>query len=209
MSRIETPPDQRFPRSVRMPFRSRRRRCGRVREPARRPGRSPRALVALALLLAAGPLAAQGLALVPERPVAPALRLAGLDGERHDLAALRGQVVLVSFWATWCPPCREEMPSMARLARQLGAGGLRVLAVDAGETAGAVREFLAELGVELGFPVLLDPRMEAFASWAVRGLPTSFVVGREGRIRYRAEGAQPFDSAVIRARLTALLEEQP
>jgi len=119
------------------------------------------------------------------RGAPPPLALIDLAGRRHTLADHRGKVVLVNFWATWCEPCRDEMPSLARLRASLG-GRLVVLAVNYGESKPRVADFLARLGVDL--PVLLDPNREAPRAWRVRVLPTSFVVGPDGRVRYTVVG---------------------
>ena len=165
-------------------------------------------LVALWLPLAAGAAGASAtLAPAPDAPPAPPLVLTDLTGQSHDLAAMRGQVVLVNFWATWCPPCRAEMPAIGRLRDALHERGFEVLAVDAGEDPDTVREFLGGFSPPLAFPVLLDLEGVAFAAWPVRGLPTTFVVGRGGRIRLIAEGARDFDAPAARVEIERLLGE--
>lgn len=128
----------------------------------------------------------------------PALRLNDLDGKTHDLAAYRGKAVLINFWATWCEPCREELPSMNRLKRALNGKPFEVLAVDVGEEAAQIREFLVKVPVE--FPVLLDGNSDAVGDWKIRGLPTTFILDPEGRIRYYYIGQLDWASpTVIRA----------
>lgn len=134
---------------------------------------------------------------------APALALAGLDGRSYDLGAYRGQVVLVNFWATWCEPCREEMPAMNALRRSLAGRPFEVLAVNLGEPESRIRRFLEAM--PLDFPVLLDRDMAAAKAWQARILPASFVVGPDGRIRYSALGALDWNEERTRRRVVELL----
>jgi thiol-disulfide isomerase/thioredoxin len=159
-------------------------------------------LVPLVLLAAVLPAALSAAELPPlshrltviEDPApAPPLRLEDLDGVEHDLADLKGQLVLVNFWATWCPPCRREMPSMERLYQQLRERGLMVLAVDVGEDVDTIFSFTGQLDPPPTFPLLLDPDSRAAQDWKVKGLPTSFVVDPEGRVVIRAVGGTEFD----------------
>jgi thiol-disulfide isomerase/thioredoxin len=126
---------------------------------------------------------------------APALRLRDLDDRPQDLADLSGRLVLVNFWATWCPPCRREMPSLERLYQQLRDRGLTVLAVDVGEDADTVFAFTGQLEPAPSFPLLLDPDSRAAQDWQVKGLPTSFLIDRQGRVIFRAVGGTEFDHA--------------
>ncbi len=124
---------------------------------------------------------------------APALKLKDLDGTLHDLASLRGKVVLINFWATWCPPCRREMPSMERLRQALANEAFVVLAVDVGENADTIETFTGQLDTTLGFPILLDATSRAMQAWQVAGLPTTFLVDKRGRIVASAVGGREFD----------------
>lgn len=133
----------------------------------------------------------------------PPLALADLDGKTYDLAAHRGKVVLVNFWATWCEPCRDEMPALGRLQKKLGPQQFVVLAVNVDEPESRIRKFL-EL-TPLDFPVLTDPERKATKAWNVRVLPASYIIGRDGRIRYAAVGELDWDSEPVSARIAALL----
>jgi thiol-disulfide isomerase/thioredoxin len=132
---------------------------------------------------------------------APTLRLRDLDDRPHDLADLRGRLVLVNFWATWCPPCRREMPSLERLYRQLRDRGLTVLAVDVGEDADTVFAFTGQLEPAPSFTLLLDADSRAVQEWGVKGLPTSFLIDPEGRVIVRAVGGTEFDHAATLGQL--------
>jgi peroxiredoxin len=159
--------------------------------------------LALVLLLAiALPAAAQSLK-EWKGGAAPALELEDVDGKLHRLADYRGRVVLVNFWATWCVPCREEMPSMDALRASLQGRPFVVLAVNVGEGARAARGFGEK--ASLRFPLLLDPDTKTTRAWGARVLPASFVVGPDGRIRYSCFGAIDWAGAEVKAALERLM----
>jgi peroxiredoxin len=110
----------------------------------------------------------------------PEFRLPGLSGGTTDLASLRGRVVLVNFWATWCPPCVAEMPALERLSRALGPQGLVVLGVSVDEDETALRDFAARHG--LTFAVLRDRGAHTAAAYRTVGYPQTFLVGRDGTL---------------------------
>ena len=116
----------------------------------------------------------------------PAFELRDLDGATVRLADYRGKVVLLNFWATWCEPCRDEMPSMQKLKRKLAGRPFEVLAVNFGESETKVREFLGRFPVD--FRVPLDRFNAARRDWNVKLLPTSFVIGADGAVRYVVMG---------------------
>ena len=126
---------------------------------------------------------------------APALSLKGLEGGAHSLAAYRGKVVLINFWATWCEPCRLEMPSIQRLRDRLGAKGFAVLAVNVDEPDARVRRFVKETGLDL--TIVMDPNKTTMRNWGVRYLPVTFIVGPDGRVRYRVVGDLDWDSDTV------------
>jgi peroxiredoxin len=105
--------------------------------------------------------------------------LAGLDGKPYSLIAMRGKVVLLNFWATWCSPCRKEMPDMEKLYRAFEKRGLVVLAVS-DEERDAVAGYMAKQSYT--FPILLDPEKKAHSAFDVVGIPKSFIFDREGRL---------------------------
>ena len=142
---------------------------------------------------------------LPEPVTAPPLRLEDLDGRRHDLTELRGRPVIVNFWATWCPPCRREMPSLERLYQQWRERGLAVLAVDVGEDLETVFAFTGQLDPPPSFPLLLDPEGATLEAWGVKGLPTSFLIDAQSRVVGRAIGGTEFDQPAILEHLAPYL----
>lgn len=127
------------------------------------------------------------------------------EGQTVSLAGLRGRVILLNFWATWCPPCKEEMPVFEQLHRDFAAQGLTVLGVNVREGIPAIQGYAKDLG--LTFPVVLDPKGKIQALYGVIGLPTTFLVGRDGRAAARAVGPREWGSAEARALIQALLAE--
>lgn len=128
-----------------------------------------------------------------------------MDGETIALAERSGEVLLVNFWATWCAPCRKEIPDLIDLQDELGPRGLTVVGVSMDQQgAEDVTPFLDDYAIN--YPIVLDPEAtleDTFGS--IYGLPMTFVVGPEGRIRYQILGALPADE--VRPHLTALLDE--
>ena len=113
---------------------------------------------------------------------APEFTLTSISGKTVSLEEQRGKVVLINFWATWCPPCRQEMPGLMAAYEEY-QGDLEVMAVDHNETADLVQEFVDFLGIEL-FDPLLDPTGQIADLYHVNSFPTSFFVDEEGVIRY-------------------------
>ena len=141
----------------------------------------------LAMLLSTQDARADPSRFVPwQRAETPALTLKDLGGRLQSLADYRGKVVLVNFWATWCEPCRDELPSMRRLQERLVGQPFDVLAVNYGESATRISDFLTRERLDL--TVLLDPNQEAARTWRVRVLPGSFLVGADGRVRLSVIG---------------------
>jgi thiol-disulfide isomerase/thioredoxin len=134
----------------------------------------------------------------------PPLVLQDLNGRTHRLADYRGKVVLVNFWATWCEPCRDEMPSIERLRQSLAGKPFEVLAVNIGEPLGRIERFLEKM--PLGFPVLLDRDSGAAKAWKARVVPATFLVGPDSRIRYVHYGELDWSSEPVRKRVAELLE---
>jgi len=172
-----------------------------------------RALLCIALagsLLTGFALAAdvppQTMTPLPDTPAARDFALPDMDKKIHRLSEARGKVTMVNFWATWCPPCRRELPSMQRLWEQLRGEGFAMYAINIGENEETIFPFLLSTGVELTFSILLDAKSEVIKQWPVVALPTTFVLDREGRIVYRAVGGREWDDEKLVETLRALLK---
>jgi thiol-disulfide isomerase/thioredoxin len=136
---------------------------------------------------------------------APELALRDVEGRPHNLAAYRGKVVLINFWATWCEPCRQEMPSIQRLRDRLAGKPFAVLAVNVDEPDARVRQFLKQTALDL--PILMDPNKVATRGWGVRVLPVTFIVGPDGRVRYRFVGDLDWNSDTVVGVIAGLMGE--
>lgn len=139
---------------------------------------------------------------------APPFSLPALSGGTLALADLRGQVVVLNLWASWCPPCRAEMPALQRAYADYRERGVIVLAVNATDQDSLedAAAFVRQNG--LTFPVLLDERGEVSRLYLLRSLPTTFFIGRDGLIREVVVGG-PMSEALLRTRIETLLEETP
>lgn len=119
--------------------------------------------------------------------VAPDFALPTLGGQTARLSDYRGQVVLVNLWATWCPPCRMEVPELVSAYNRYKGRGFTILAINQGEGRGEVQAFAGEHG--MSFPVLLDLERAILSAYRTRGIPTSFLVDRQGVLRQVVVGA--------------------
>ncbi len=164
----------------------------------------PIATLALAALLAGQAVAEddQDLTPIPNKPMAPAFDLKDPQSQSQRLADYRGKPVILNFWATWCPPCREEMPSMQRAHQTLSGEGIAVIAINVGDDAAAIGEFLAQTPVD--FPLPMDPESRVAQSYPLKGLPTTYVIDPQGRLVYAAEGEREWDDPKILDRVRAL-----
>lgn len=150
------------------------------------------------------PPAARGLQPYRGNPQPPALALVDLAGAPRTLADYRGKVVLVNFWASWCPPCVHEMPSMQRLREKLASRSFEVLAVNMAETDAEVQAFLREK-VNVNFPILMDRDGAALRAWKVFVFPTSFVLDAHGQIRLGVFGEIDWEAPEVVRAIEALL----
>lgn len=132
--------------------------------------------------------------------------LATLDGERVPLRGLKGKALLINAWATWCGPCRLEMPYLADLHRRLSREGLEIAAVS-WEDPGAVRTFLEETGADYPFLLLSDPDRILQGRFQVIGLPTTLIVDARGRLALHHVGMYVWNSPEVVSRIRHLLAE--
>jgi peroxiredoxin len=135
---------------------------------------------------------------------APVFTVPSAEGRSLSLTDSRGSVVLLNFWATWCPPCREEMPSMERLYQRYRDRGFTVLAVSIDRNVAAVAPFVKEF--QLTFPIGLDPESAVTRLYRVRALPTTVLIDRSGQVVAGAAGARTWDSPAAHAVIDALLK---
>ncbi len=130
------------------------------------------------------------------------LGLPDLDGRERGLEEFRGRVVLVNFWASWCTPCIEEMPSIQRLAELMRDRPFAVIGVNVAEQARRAKAMVERLGI--GFPVLLDRESEVFHRWGGTVLPTTYVLDGEGVVRYLGRGPLEWDAPDVVKTLESL-----
>jgi len=162
-------------------------------------------ILALGLLLMPGTYAAgfEARAATP----APILNARDLDGAPRSLADYRGKVVLLNFWASWCPPCLREMPSMERLRLKMAGRPLEIVALASAEGPNDVKPFLSKM--KLGFPILLDADGSNTKRWKVFALPTSFLLDAKGRVRYVLTGPVEWDEGEALRIIESMLAEPP
>jgi peroxiredoxin len=145
---------------------------------------------------------------VANPPRAADFALDDIDGRTWRLSALGRKVVVVNFWATWCPPCRRELPSLQVLHRESAAQGVAVLGINAGETWDQIAAFTSDFKPAITFPLLIDKSGSVMRDWQVKALPTTYVVNRAGRIVLRALGGRDFSRRDALADIAALAKER-
>ena len=148
-----------------------------------------------------------GLTPVYGKPMSPELRLPGLDGKQYRLIDYRGKVVIVNFWATWCPPCIEEMPTLQKIWEQLHTANFEVLAVNVGEDEQTIKRFIDRFEPKLTFPILLTPDPSIMDTWRIRAMPTSYIIDKAGRWIYGETGPRDFSHEHIVSRVKKLMDE--
>jgi peroxiredoxin len=150
------------------------------------------------------PYAAAGLQRVMGDTEAPAFSSRTVDGNSMDSNSLRGKVVLVNFWATWCGPCKEEMPALQRLKETFRPDEFELVAITTDQQRTEIQAFVKDLRLE--FPILLDETKDISGAFGVRGLPTTVVIDQQGRLRGRAVGPRVWDSPEAVALIKSLME---
>jgi thiol-disulfide isomerase/thioredoxin len=159
-------------------------------------------LVLVMLPAMSGALQAAELKPVKGKVAAPALLLHDLQGKKHDLKDYKGQVVLVQFWATYCGPCRQEMPSMNKMQTKMGDVPFKILAVDMAESEDEVKQFVSEVKPE--FTILMDPDGQSIGDWKVFAAPSNFIIDPQGNIRYTLFGGVEWDSTELIEKIKAI-----
>jgi peroxiredoxin len=171
-------------------------------------------LIAIATLLAAPEagraemvelLRKLNLSIYPHATKPPEFTGLTVDGRTVSLASVQGKVIVLNFWATWCKECLEEMPAFEQLHRKFAGQGLTVLAINAREGTSAIQKYGKELS--LTFPLILDSKGEMNGAYGVVGLPTTFLIARDGRAVARGVGPRDWGSAPARAIVQTLLAE--
>jgi thiol-disulfide isomerase/thioredoxin len=184
-----------------------------MRAPPARAERRGASALARARLACALAVAATMFALAAPSPAAspspwqggptPPLVLKDLDGREVRLDAFRGRTVVVNFWATWCAPCVEEMPSLARLREKFAPQGLEVIGVNFQENAARIRPFLERYGIDM--PVVRDHDGSASKAWGVSVYPSAFVIGPDQKVAFVVVGEADWSGPPIEPRIRSIL----
>ena len=144
---------------------------------------------------------------IKDKRKAPHFSLIGLDGRKVEIKDFKGKVIFLNFWATWCGPCKEEMPSMEVLYQQFKEKGFVFLTISV-DYAGLspVKEFIGKH--RYTFPVLIDQECETLDPFEVKGIPTTFIIDKKGRMIGKASGPRNWKSPEVIALLNLLIEEK-
>ncbi|MEE4302420.1 MAG: TlpA disulfide reductase family protein [Pseudomonadales bacterium] len=162
-----------------------------------------RSFLALVLMIAATAVQAEPKVGAP----APNFTLPSQDGSPVSLADLRGEVVLLNFWATWCPPCRQEMPLLDQLHSRYSPLGFTLLGVNVEQESELAKQFLAN-EVPVSFPVLFDPEESVSELYGVPAMPTSVLIDRKGNVRYIHHGYRPGDEEAMQNAVRSIMRER-
>jgi thiol-disulfide isomerase/thioredoxin len=161
--------------------------------------------VAFVALLAGGCLLAPAARALEIGQAAPAFSLARADGATLELPSLRGRVVLVDFWASWCAPCRQSFPVLDAMQKRYADAGLVVVGVNVDTERAQAERFLA--AVPVSFAIVYDPEGATPQAFGVRAMPSSYVLGRDGRVRASNLGFHKRDADTLEAAVRAALDE--
>ncbi len=137
----------------------------------------------------------------------PDITLNDLHGKQHSLSALKGKVVMINFWATYCTPCIKEMPSIQRLNDRLKDKPFQILGIDMAEDPAAITAFMTRLKIDVSFPILLDTEGAVAEAWKVSAIPATFIIDPRGNLRYVHYGAIEWDNSEIIRTITGLLPQ--
>jgi peroxiredoxin len=139
------------------------------------------------------------------KPSAPAFSLPDMDNKMHKLTDYLGKPVIVSFWATWCPPCRAEIPAFNRAWAKIKDEDIAMLAININEGQETIESFTKEYPID--FTILRDEAAGQLQNWNMTGLPTTFVIDAKGRIVYQAMGEREWDNDIILNKIRSLKQE--
>ena len=148
----------------------------------------------------------QSIKVVSDIQKAKEFSLLDLEEDLRDFKEFKGKVVAVNFWATWCPPCREELPSMQDTFLEYKDDDFTILGINVGEQWETVASFLSSYDID--FPILLDNESEVMMNWQAYGLPTTFIVNRNGEITHRIDGGRDWNDSEFRSQLRSILNNQ-
>ncbi len=135
----------------------------------------------------------------------PLFTLFDIDGNEVSLESYRGKVVMLNFWATWCAPCVEELPTMRALKESLSDKPFEILAVNMGETKEAIKQFIEKIGIEFNFPLLLDPTTSVATDYSVSGLPATLLIDKQGQFSFGGVGPRDWNDDDARNQILPLL----
>ena len=135
------------------------------------------------------------------------LQVTDIEGSSVDLNTHKDGIVLVNFWATWCPPCIKEMPSMQRLQQQFAPEKFQIIAINMGQSATTVESFLMEQSFEFDLPVYLDDMGRAFTDLKIQGMPSSFLLDEQGQLIETIVGSREWDHPENIKALQALIDQ--
>lgn len=133
---------------------------------------------------------------------APAFSLIDLDNNIHTLADFKGKPLIINFWATWCRPCRDELPAFNRAWAKVKDQGIQMLAINVGEDPNTVFTFIKNFPID--FKILLDPESDELDNWQMIGLPTTYVLNAKGEVVYQAIGERAWDDDRLLTKILAL-----
>ncbi len=162
-------------------------------------------LVCLLLCVGVHAYAEQTLTRLAKPIAAPELNLMDLNDHLWTIESLNGKPTIINFWATWCAPCRAEMPSMERAWEQIKDDGIQMLAINYGEDRETIETFLFEFPMSI--PVLLDTMVITAKEWPFRALPTTLILDSDGYIVYKAVGPREWDSKALLNEVRMLKKE--
>jgi len=161
-------------------------------------------LAAFLLVVFVGNIFAQDHTLTPVDRELPSFSLSGADGELYDPDTLKGKTWLINFWAVWCAPCLEELPSLNRAWTKLQDHDVGMLAINIGEDAEKIELFLKDNDLSIDFPIVIGDKIRTLGNWSARALPHTVVVSPQGKVVFEAVGPREWDDQRLIDAIVAL-----